>query len=254
MSGAFRKISKSRQKNHKERSQPAAREHLGLLEKKKDYKQRADEHHKRQNTLKALKRKALSRNPDEFYFKMVRTKLEDGEHKSEDTVPTYTPDQLKLIESQDIKYVNFKRSLELKKIDRLKSSLHLLDVPGRPQNKHVVFLDTKKEVKEFDAAKYLDTDPSIVDRAYNRPRLGTLASQRISGTLSDTALAESAVERNRLYTQLNKRIERERQLHIIAQKMETKKQLMDKKLKRKKVSDETLESAAVYRWVSQRKR
>lgn len=28
---------------------------------------------RKQNTLKSLKRKALDRNPDEFYFKMVKT-------------------------------------------------------------------------------------------------------------------------------------------------------------------------------------
>ena len=31
--------------------------------------------HKKERTLKALKRKALDKNPDEFYFKMVRTGL-----------------------------------------------------------------------------------------------------------------------------------------------------------------------------------
>ena len=34
--------------------------------------------HKKERTLKALKRKALDKNPDEFYFKMVRTRLKVG--------------------------------------------------------------------------------------------------------------------------------------------------------------------------------
>ena len=33
------------------------------------------DHQKKQSTLTALKRKALDKNPDEFYFKMVRTGL-----------------------------------------------------------------------------------------------------------------------------------------------------------------------------------
>jgi len=254
MSSAFRKISKSRQKNHQERSQPSERQHLGLLEKKKDYKSRADEHHKRQNTLKALRRKALARNPDEFYFKMVHTKLEDGVHKSADNVPVYTPDQLKLIQSQDIRYINFKRSVELKKIEKLKAGLQLLDVPGRQKNSHVVFVDTKTQVREFDAAKHLNTDPSLVGRVYNRPRLDTLSGQAVKGNTSDTAIAECTAEKARRYAQLSKRIEREKQLHIIAQKMETKKQLLDKTCKKKKVKEETVDSAAVYRWISHRKR
>lgn len=39
---------------------------------------------------------------------------QDGEHQCEDNVPKYTEAQLKLMKSQDIRYVNFKRSLELK--------------------------------------------------------------------------------------------------------------------------------------------
>lgn len=32
--------------------------------------------HRKQNAIKSLKRKALDKNPDEFYFKMVKTKME----------------------------------------------------------------------------------------------------------------------------------------------------------------------------------
>ena len=34
------------------------------------------DHQRKRNTLKALKRKALDKNPDEFYFKMVNTRME----------------------------------------------------------------------------------------------------------------------------------------------------------------------------------
>lgn len=145
MAAAFRKAAKSRQREHRERSQPGFRKHLGLLEKKKDYKLRADDYHKKQEYLRALRKKALEKNPDEFYYKMTRVKLQDGVHVIKETKEEVTPEQLKLMRTQDVKYIEMKRVAEAKKIERLKSELHLLDFQGKQQNKHVFFFDTKKE-------------------------------------------------------------------------------------------------------------
>ena len=58
---------------HKERSQPSNRARYGLLEKKKDYKLRALDYHRKEEKIKKLKQAAAMRNPDEFYFKMIRS-------------------------------------------------------------------------------------------------------------------------------------------------------------------------------------
>lgn len=51
---------------------------------------------------------------------------------------------MKLLNSQSLNYVTRKRQQELKKIDGLQSSLHLLDAaPG--ENKHTLFFDSKKD-------------------------------------------------------------------------------------------------------------
>ncbi len=44
--------------------------------------------------------------------------LQDGVHQSEAAAPEYTEEQLKLIHSQDLRYVNYKRSTELKVRER----------------------------------------------------------------------------------------------------------------------------------------
>lgn len=65
-------------KEHKERSQPIARQSLGLLEKKKDYKIRAEESHKRNKLIQNLKLQAALKNPDEFNTHMITLKKVRG--------------------------------------------------------------------------------------------------------------------------------------------------------------------------------
>lgn len=65
-----------RRRIHKERSQPKAREKVGFLEKRKDYKVRAEDYHRKEKAIKTLRTKAAFRNPDEFYFKMNSTKTQ----------------------------------------------------------------------------------------------------------------------------------------------------------------------------------
>ena len=66
---------------YKERGQLAHREHLGILEKKKDYKRRSNDFKSKDRVIKKLATKAELRNPDEFYHKMSNARLVDGEHK-----------------------------------------------------------------------------------------------------------------------------------------------------------------------------
>lgn len=226
MSAAFRKAAKSKQRPHRERSQPASRRKLGLLEKKKDYRLRANDYHKKQNALRALQKKALDKNPDEFYFKMIRAELKDGVHVKKLPKDEVTPEQVKLMRTQDIKYVEMKRVAEAKKIERLKSELHLLDAEGKNPNKHVFFFDTKKEVQEFDIATHLDTLPELVNRVYNRPTIATLQKETLKGATDPLHLKKLAQQRKNQYDLLKQRIEREKAMFVVAQKIQTRKDLL----------------------------
>ena len=53
---------------------------LGLLERKKDYKVRAEDFHRKERALRSLQRKAEERNPDEFYFAMQKARTRGGVH------------------------------------------------------------------------------------------------------------------------------------------------------------------------------
>ena len=95
--------------------------------------------------MKLLHKRALNRNPDEFYFHMVRSHTEDGEHIDTPKEEECTPEQLALMQTQDLKYISHKRLVESRKIEKLQSSLHLLD--AEKPNKHVFFVDSKDEGK-----------------------------------------------------------------------------------------------------------
>ncbi|XP_048860794.1 probable U3 small nucleolar RNA-associated protein 11 [Brienomyrus brachyistius] len=251
---SFRKALKSQQRNHKERSQPGFRKHFGILEKKKDYRLRADDYHKKQNTLLALRKKAQRKNPDEFYFNMINSRLQDGVHtkkpKNDDTM---TEEQKMMMRTQDIGYVRMKRVAEAKKIERLRSELHLLDAEGKMKNKHTFFVDTKKEVDNFDLATHLDTAPELVSRVFNRPTMETLETKSIQGATNPKQIEKLARQRRHQYKMLAQRMAREKEMFVIEQKIQTRKDLQEKS-KKIKVCKETKQTPAIYKFDTKRKR
>ncbi|KAJ3060335.1 UTP11-like, U3 small nucleolar ribonucleoprotein, partial [Podochytrium sp. JEL0797] len=114
-------------KAHRERSQLASREHLGLLEKKKDYILRATDFKEKRKKLKQMKEKAAFKNEDEFYFGMINAKTKGGIHlkDQESRLQNFTAEEMALLKTQDKNYVNYQRSINLKKIEKLQSSKHI---------------------------------------------------------------------------------------------------------------------------------
>ncbi|OVA06759.1 Small-subunit processome [Macleaya cordata] len=135
---------------HKERAQPHSRKTFGLLEKHKDYVVRAKAFHQKEESLRKLREKAAFKNPDEFYFKMVRTRTVNGVHKPESQANKYTQDELMLMKTQDIGYILQKVQSEKKKIEKLSSMLHSLG--NQPPNKHVYYAEDREEAKEIQSS------------------------------------------------------------------------------------------------------
>jgi U3 small nucleolar RNA-associated protein 11 len=165
---------------HKERSQPQARTHLGILEKKKDYRERAKDFHRKEDRITAMKQKASARNPDEFYFGMQHTQVQDGQHKKtqkaqqKEFEETVGLDTVRIMKDQDLSYVRNQKSKDAKKVERLRATLHDLDGEPPAKRKHTIFVETKDDAKDFDVAQHFGTIPELAGRAFNRPRLETL--------------------------------------------------------------------------------
>lgn len=251
---SWKKAAKTGQKTHRERHQPESRKHLGFLEKKKDYIARATNYHENQEKLKLLRKRVLNKNPDEFYFHMINSKISNGIHREKDKVDVHTPEQLLLMETQDLKYVAYKRHMEAKKVDRLQSQLHFLDYSNSTKNKHTFFVDEEEERRNFDLAKALDTHPALVSRKINRPRLNNLKTMKLPD-VDEVTLSKAEQQKHMAYKELDKRIERERQLTIVQQKLEIRRALKDKKvLQPKQVRPGTKDAAPIFKWKFERKR
>ncbi|EEZ98784.1 putative U3 small nucleolar RNA-associated protein 11-like Protein [Tribolium castaneum] len=233
----WKKAAKAHQKSHKERHQPEERKHLGLLEKKKDYVKRAQDFNEKKETLKLLRKRALNKNPDEFYHHMINSKTENGMHFEKETEAEDTPEQIRLMRSQDLKYITTKRTQELKKIEKLQAQLHLASVDHSVKNKHIYF------------TKNLDKDE------LKKKKLEQLSKKELPDVNLDD-LAEAAKKKKHLYNELAKRINREKELSVIQQKIEIKRHVENRKnvLPPKRVRRGNRTQAPVYVWQYERKK
>jgi U3 small nucleolar RNA-associated protein 11 len=167
---------------HKERSQPQKRQHLGILQKKKDYKKRADDYHRKEDRIRSMRQKAANRNPDEFYFGMNNSKVEDGKHKANTDYRDLPPEMIQLMKDQDLSFFRMQKQRDAKKAERLQASLHLLSSQADEQEdnrkskrRHTVFVGNKESADNFDVAEHFDTIPELAGRAFNRLRKTDIA-------------------------------------------------------------------------------
>ena len=120
------------------------------MEKHKDYVLRARDYHKKANALKVLKQKATFRNPDEFYFGMIQSGTKKGVHVQK-RAEAFDSDLLQLLKTQDQNYIAYKKSINLKKLEKLSQGLHLTtqETSEQQRQKHTLFVDSPLEGKSF---------------------------------------------------------------------------------------------------------
>ncbi|KAG8480277.1 hypothetical protein CXB51_024861 [Gossypium anomalum] len=222
---------------HKERAQPSSRKKFGLLEKHKDYVVRAKAFHKKEETLRAslfkLKEKAAFRNPDEFYFQMIKTRTVDGVHKPESQANKYTQEELMLMKTQDIGYILQKLQSERKKIEKLTAVLHSVD--NHPSNRHIYYAEDRTNT--VISHPWLLSLVWLLDREEARELQSQASESRVtppSGDIPDLIKRKTAAS----YRELEARKSRK------------------KGRKRKLREDELVcpTSKPVYKWRSERKR
>jgi len=213
------------QKPHRERAQPADRAHLGFLEKKKDYISRAKHHQEKQKQLKALKRKAKFRNPNEFYFGMIGKSVENGVHWEDNPDDVkMTLEQRKLQEFNDINYLRMIVIQEKRQIKKLQSEVDRLTAVPKPKL-HVLF-----DCSDDENEKFMEEDTTTV----LKNEMGAKVEK----------MKEELELRKRKYKDVKRRLEEVETQQILAKDKNS--------AGRSLVAKPTEDHPAIYKWTSVR--
>jgi hypothetical protein len=160
-------------RNHKERAQPVEREKWGLLEKRKDYKLRAADHKQKKQKLKLLSEKARDRNPDEFSFKMMSSRVDkQGKKVADRGNQVLSTDVVKLLKTQDAGYIRTMLQMVRKEREELEQKLvseegeirAVRDGEKTKQGKHRVFVNDEEEQLAFDPDTWFGRGKDLPDR------------------------------------------------------------------------------------------
>jgi len=173
-------------RNHKERAQPEERAKWGLLEKRKDYKLRAHDHKQKQAKLKILKQKAQDRNPDEFSFKMMSSKVDKtGKRVADRGNKALSMEVVKLLKTQDAGYIRTMLQQTRKEREEVEQRLIMeeqgevravRDAARTKQGKHRVFVDNEEEQEEFEPDTWFGRGEEIPARKES-PTFGDLQDE-----------------------------------------------------------------------------
>ena len=172
-------------RKYRERGQLEERKRKGFLEKKQDYKERAIDFQRKRDRITNLIEKVRTKNPDEFYHKMISENNLNNNNYSKENIDKFRKES-KITHERYLNLVNYKASTLKKKIDNIvsNSSFFNLDLNEdecknnnnnndkntNKKYKHKIFLNDIEEVNEFNASKYFDTPfiESISNRLKNK--------------------------------------------------------------------------------------
>lgn len=233
-------------REHRERAQPANRTRLGLLEKKKDYVLRARDFQSKKKRLHAMKVKAAYKNPDEFYFGMVKSRVDKatGRVRQQAEHEKLPVDVIKLMKSQDLKHIQEMIRVNERKLDAFKAE-------------HAILIGTqseaqKKENKKGTHVKFIEDDEELADLIIENS-VGNDENEDTSE--SDPESSEStttASPQDQIIQEYHARIERIKTLKIAERKLLQEKLAAAKGRKRKTGEDSN--GIAVYKFEQERKK
>jgi U3 small nucleolar RNA-associated protein 11 len=152
-----------------------------------DYKLRAADHREKKKRLKILKEKAQERNPDEFSFGMMSSKVDKQGRKIGDRGnKALSMDVVKLLKTQDVGYIRTMLQMVRKEREELEQKMVLADEEVKvlrdgdkgKKSRHTVYVGDVEQQEEFDEESWFGTGGKWPDRVWNRSRKATTPTER----------------------------------------------------------------------------
>ena len=241
-------------REHRERAQPANRVRLGLLEKKKDYVLRARDFQSKKKRLHAMKVKAAYKNPDEFYFGMIKSRVDKatGKVRQEAEHEKLASEVIKLMKSQDLKHIQEMIRTNEGKLENFKAE-HAI-VIGKHFNSqkikgnHVKFIEDDEELADL----ILD---SIVVKDASAVCVTTTAegdSETVNAQSPNLSDNKPATAEDQIVLEYQARLDRIKILKIAEKKLSQEKMAAAKGRKRKIGEDQN--GIPIYKFDQERKK
>ena len=146
-----------------------------------DYSLRAKDYNEKKKRLQILRQKAADRNPDEFHFEMISSKTHDhGQKLTDRGNAVLSQNALKLWKTQDACFLKTMIQKTRKARERLEQEFTIgggKDVGltggeyGQVQNRHMCFVDTVEEQKQFNTKDVPGTKRAEFSPAFDLSRV-----------------------------------------------------------------------------------
>lgn len=178
---------------------------------------------------------------------MTTSRTRDGGIKVSsraDDVPAMSVDVARLLKTQDAGYVRTQAAVERRAVEKLEAGLGFMqegkDARGLA-GRHTVFVESEEEAREFRPEVYFGTHKELVERRFNRPRMGQLVEVGMAGGKAeggrdvrrrrkggDTEEKKMAKRREGKYKELEGRMKRAAELKVAERALELQRARMGK--------------------------
>ena len=225
---------------HRERAQPANRTKFGILEKKKDYVLRARDFQSKKKRLHSMKVKAAYKNPDEFYFGMVKSWIDkkSGKVRQAADHEKLSGEVIKLMKSQDLQHIQEMIRVNAAKLESFKQE-HAITI-GKAFTKHQTKSLKGKHLK------FIEDDEELADLLIEKMERSEQIKEIKPEDTDSISTSDPIVE------EYQARLDRIKILKIAERKLLQEKLAAAKGRKRKIGEDEN--GIPIYKWDQERKK